>query len=59
MAGYFWHLSCLFDLGTPGNAAHALDLYNDPCSDGFLLSLGPAHKGPWARVRFRSDLQSP
>jgi len=28
MADYFTHFSCLLDVGTPQNAAHALDLYN-------------------------------
>jgi hypothetical protein len=28
MADYFTHFSCLLDVGTPDNAAHALDLYN-------------------------------
>jgi hypothetical protein len=27
MADYFTHFSCLLDVGTPENAAHALDLY--------------------------------
>jgi hypothetical protein len=33
MANYFTHFSCLLDVGTPDNAARALDLYNQ-------LSLG-------------------
>ncbi|WP_448658475.1 hypothetical protein ACPVPU_13490 [Sphingomonas sp. CJ99] len=28
MADYFTHFSCLLDVGTPENAARALDLYN-------------------------------
>ena len=28
MANYFTHFSCLLDVGTPQNAARALDLYN-------------------------------
>ena len=28
MADYFTHFSCLLDVGTPDNAARALDLYN-------------------------------
>ena len=28
MANYFTHFSCLLDVGTPDNAARALDLYN-------------------------------
>ena len=47
MADYFTHFSCLFNLGTPENAARALDLYaNRPededglrFSDGFNLSI--------------------
>lgn len=60
MADYFTHFSCLLDVGTPDNAARALDLYSDlsaqgaaedPPSDGFLLSLDPAHGGSnlWMR----------
>jgi hypothetical protein len=47
MADYFTHFSCLLDVGTPENAARALELYNQAppdddelvLSDGFLLSL--------------------
>jgi hypothetical protein len=47
MADYFTHFSCLLDLGTPENAARAIDLYaNTPededglrLSDGFDLSV--------------------
>jgi hypothetical protein len=28
MTEYFTHFSCALDVGTPDNAAHALDLYN-------------------------------
>jgi hypothetical protein len=54
MADYFTHFSCLLDVGTPENAARALDLYNrlseagaseEPPSDGFLLSIQPEHGG--------------
>lgn len=54
MADYFTHFSCLLDVGTPDNAARALDLYRafreaadreDPPSDGFLLSIQPEHGG--------------
>ena len=42
MADYFTHFSCLLDLGTPENAARALDLYaNTPeDEDGLRLSDG-------------------
>ncbi len=52
MADYFTHFSCLLDVGTPENAARALDLYNllseagaseEPPSEGFLLSIQPEH----------------
>lgn len=52
MANYFTHFSCLLDVGTPDNAARALDLYNklseegaseEPPSEGFLLSIQPEH----------------
>ncbi|MGC8732291.1 MAG: hypothetical protein ACP5RC_08540, partial [Halothiobacillaceae bacterium] len=47
MADYFTHFSCLLDVGSPENAARALDLYaNTPededdlrLSDGFDLSI--------------------
>ena len=54
MADYFTHFSCLLDVGTPDNAARALDLFRafreaadreDPPSDGFLLSIQPEHGG--------------
>ncbi len=34
MADYFTHFSCLLDVGTPENAARALDLYNRLSEDG-------------------------
>ena len=60
MADYFTHFSCLLEVGTPENAARALDLYNalsddnaaeDPPSDEFLLSIQPEHGGShlWMR----------
>jgi hypothetical protein len=60
MADYFTHFSCVLDVGTPDNAAEALDLYNqfhdegqseDPPSDGFLISIQPEHGGTklWMR----------
>ena len=60
MADYFTHFSCLLDVGTPDNAARALDLYNklsedgaseEPPSEGFLLSIQPEHGGSqlWMR----------
>ncbi len=60
MADYFTHFSCLLDVGTPDNAARALDLYNalseqnaaeDPPSDGFLLSIQPEHGGTQLWIR--------
>lgn len=66
MADYFTHFSCLLDVGTPDNAARALDLYNtlseegaseDPPSDGFLLSIQPEHGGTqlWMRDDITGD----
>lgn len=60
MADYFTHFSCLLDVGTPENAARALDLYNalsvegaleEPPSEEFLLSIQPEHGGTalWMR----------
>jgi hypothetical protein len=34
MADYFTHFSCLLDVGTPENAARALDLYNTLSEEG-------------------------
>ena len=54
MAEYRTHFSCLLNVGTPDNAASALELYNrlsedgaseDPPSEGFLLSIQPEHGG--------------
>lgn len=66
MADYFTHFSCLLDAGTPDNAAHALDLYNQlseegasekPPSEGFLLSIQPEHGGTqlWMRDDVTGD----
>ena len=66
MADYFTHFSCLLDVGTPDNAARALNLYNtlsekgaseDPPPDGFLLSIQPEHGGTqlWMRDDMTGD----
>ena len=66
MADYFTHFSCLLDVGTPQNAARALELYNtlsadgaseEPPSDGFLLSIQPEHGGTqlWMRDDVTGD----
>ena len=66
MANYFTHFSCLLDVGTPDNAARALDLYNklseegaseEPPSEGFLLSIQPEHGGGqlWMRDDVTGD----
>ena len=66
MDDYYTHFSCLLDVGTPENAARALDLYNaladdnaaeDPPSDGFLLSIQPEHGGTqlWMRDDVTGD----
>ena len=66
MADYFTHFSCLLDVGTPQNAAHALDLYNalseagaseEPPSEGFLVSIQPEHGGSqlWLRDDVSGD----
>ena len=63
MTDYFTHFSCLLDVGTPDNAARALDLYNQlseegasevPPSDGFLLSIQPEYGG--AKLWMRDDV---
>lgn len=69
MADYFTHFSCLLDVGTPENAACALDLYDqlskdgaseDPPSDGFILSIEPEHGGTklWMRDDVTGDQES-
>lgn len=69
MADYFTHFSCLLKVGTPQNAARALDLYNrmmeenaaeDPPSDAFLLSIQPEHGGAqlWIRDNTTGDPQA-
>lgn len=66
MADYFTLFSCLLDVGTPQNAARALDLYNalseagaseEPPSEGFLLSIQPEHGGSqlWLRDDVSGD----
>ena len=66
MANYFTHFSCLLDVGTPENAARALDLYNslsaegaseEPPSEGFLLSIEPRYGGTelWMRDDVTGD----
>ncbi|MBX3547446.1 hypothetical protein, partial [Chelatococcus sp.] len=66
MANYFTHFSCLLDVGTPENAARALDLYNtlsaegaseEPPSEGFLLSIEPQYGGTelWMRDDVTGD----
>lgn len=66
MADYFTRFSCLLDVGTPENAARALDLYNqlsadgaseEPPSDSFLLSIQPEHGGTklWMRDDITGD----
>ncbi len=66
MADYFTHFSCLLDVGTPQNAARALDLYKalseagaseEPPSEGFLVSIQPEHGGSqlWLRDDVSGD----
>jgi len=66
MADYYIHFSCLLDVGTPENAARALDLYTalsqenaaeDPPSDSFALSIQPEHGGTmlWMRDEGTGD----
>ena len=39
MADWFTHFSCLLDVGTPENAARALELYNALSAEGAIVSL--------------------
>lgn len=66
MADYFTHFSCLLDVGTPENAARALELYTllseedgteEPFSEGFLLSIQPEQGGTqlWMRDDVTGD----
>ena len=66
MADYYTQFSCLLDVGTPENAARALELYTalsqqnateDPPSDGFALSIQPEHGGTmlWMRDEGTGD----
>ncbi|MFC5396761.1 hypothetical protein [Bosea vestrisii] len=66
MADYFTHFSCLLDVGTPENAARALNLYKKlseegasekPPSEGFLLSIQLEHGGTklWMRDDVTGD----
>ena len=66
MADYFTHFSCLLNVGTPENAARALELYNslsaegaaeDPPSEAFLLSIEPQYGGKelWMRDDVTGD----
>ena len=68
MADFFTHFSCVLDVGTPDNAARALDLYQvfmeeaareDVPPDGFLLSIQPEHGGTalWIRDEVTGDPQ--
>lgn len=60
MADSFTHFSCLLDVGSPENAARALELYaalsgesaaEDPPADGFLLTIQPEQGGTWLWIR--------
>ena len=66
MADYYTQFSCLLDVGTPENAARALDIYTalsqenaaeDPPRDGFALSIQPEHGGTmlWMRDEGNGD----
>lgn len=66
MTEYYTQFSCLLDIGTPDNAARALDLYNklsedgaseEPLSEGFLLSIEPEPGGTklWMRDDVSGD----
>ena len=59
MADYYTHFSCLLDVGTPENAARALDLYNaladdnaaeDPMSYGETVITLPYVREKWSSM---------
>ena len=66
MADYFTHFSCVLDVGTPDNVAHALDLY-PACMEqaaragalagGFMVSVHPDQGGTklWMRDAVSGD----
>ena len=67
MADYFTHFSCVLDVGTPDNAARALDLYpgfmkeaarEGALAGGFLVSIHPDQGGTkiWMRDEVTGDL---
>ncbi|MEO3434481.1 hypothetical protein [Inquilinus sp. CAU 1745] len=60
MADFFTHFSCLLDVGTPANAARALDLYIAFAEEvereeigvvGFVMSIQPEHGGTQLWIR--------
>src|SRR5258708_6984897 len=66
MADYFTHFSCVLDVGTPDNAARALDLYpafmkeaarEGALAGGFLVSIYPDQDGTklWMRDEGTGD----
>src|SRR5260370_185009 len=66
MADYFTHFSCLLDVGTPDNAARALDLYpavmkeaarEGALAGGFQVSIHPDQGGTklWMRDQVTGD----
>ena len=66
MADYFTHFSCVLDVGTPDNAARALDLYpacveqaarQGALAGGFLVSVRPDEGGTklWMRDGVTGD----
>lgn len=66
MAEFYTQFSCLLDVGSPDNAAQALEIYTafcaeradeDPASEGFVLSIDPAHGGTtlWLRDEGSGD----
>jgi hypothetical protein len=68
MADYFTHFSCLLDVGTPENAARALELLDEllkiddedePLNSGFLASIEPAPNGTkiWIRDDYNGNVE--
>jgi len=69
MVDHYTRFSCLLDVGTPNNAARALELYNklselgaskEPISESFALSIQPEHGGSnlWIRDDGNGDPES-
>jgi len=58
MANYFTHFSCLLDVGTPENAARALDLYNTLSAEGASEEPPSEEAARVSRVFFQTEART-